>query len=134
MSDSKEIPSWGGDEETWNDYLDQVQWFFWSTKPLERRLIASRLARKLTGSARTALKGHKPRECDGIQGIAKLLRVLQARIGDLPVPDLASKLDSYFFKLRSHVGESMHAWGIRSIETYRLLLQALDRVKGITPD
>ena len=28
----------------------------------------------------------------------------------------------------------MHAWGIRSIETYRLLLQALDRVKGITPD
>ena len=60
--------------------------------------------------------------------------MLQARIGDLPVPDLPSKLDGYFFKLRRHAGESMHTWGIRSIETYRLLLQALDRVKGIIPD
>ena len=28
----------------------------------------------------------------------------------------------------------MHAWGLRSLETYRLLLQALDRVRGVTPD
>ena len=56
--------------------------------------------------------------------------ILQSRIGILPVPDLANKLDEFIFRLRRRVGESMNDWGLRSTEAYRLLTVALDRVRG----
>ena len=104
--DKDNVPSWSREEEHWNQYLEDIQWYFWSVKPVDRRLIASKLARKLSGSAKTALKGLKPREFDGTQGIPKLLRILQARIGDLPVPDLASKLDGDFSSSDRTVGRA----------------------------
>jgi hypothetical protein len=128
------IPAWNGAEDSWNTYLEDVEWFFYSTETKSRHLVASRLARKLQGSARNALKGLRAREFAGVAGITKLLRILQSRIGDLPVPDLAHKLDEFIFKLRRKPGESMNEWGLRSIETYRKLTIALDRVKGKESD
>ena len=128
------IPTWNGNEDTWNTYLEDVEWFFHSQENKTRPLVATRLARKLTGPARNALKGLKAKDFAGIEGIPKLLRILQARIGDLPVPDLAHKLDEFIFKLRRKPGESMNEWGLRSIEVYRKLTIALDRVKGKETD
>ena len=139
MANSKDswetnIPTWNGSEETWNTYLEDVEWYFYSIEQRSRHLVASRLARKLQGPARNALKGLKAVDFAGVQGITKLLRILQSRIGDLPVPDLAHKLDEFIFKLRRRPGESMNEWGLRSIETYRKLTTALDRVKGKASD
>ena len=101
------IPTWNGAEDSWNTYLEDVV-FFYNTETKSRHLVASRLARKLQGSARNALKGVRAREFAGVAGITKLLRILQSRIGDLPVPDLAHKLDEFIFKLRRKPGESMN--------------------------
>ena len=127
------IPAWNGQEDTWNNYLVDVEWYFWATPVKDRHLIASKLARKLTGSAKNAIQGLRPKEFAGRQGITRLLRILQARIGDLPIPDLASKLDEYFFKLKRKLGDTMNERG-RSQEAYRHLLTALDRVKGKPQD
>ena len=120
----KDIPAWNGSEDTWNTYLEDVEWYFYSIEGRHRHLVASRLARKLQGQARNALKGLRALDFAGVQGITKLLRILQSRIGDLPVPDLAHKLDEFIFKLRRKPGESMNEWGLRSIETYRKLTVA----------
>ena len=130
----KDVPTWNGAEETWNAYLEDVEWYFYALEPKHRGLLAHRLARKLTGTARNALKGLKASEFIGIEGITKLLRILQSRVGDLPVPDLANKLDEFIFKLKRKPGESMQEWGLRSCETYRKLTVALDRVKGRPSD
>ena len=130
----KDVPTWNGTEETWNGYLEDVEWYFYALEPKHRGLLAHRLARKLTGTARNALKGLKASEFIGIEGITKLLRILQSRVGDLPVPDLANKLDEFIFKLKRKPGESMQEWGLRSCETYRKLTVALDRVKGRPSD
>ena len=128
--DRETVPAWNGFEETWPGYLEDVEWFYWSTPAKSRHLVASRLARKLSGAAKNALKGLSPKDFTGRDGVAKLLRTLQARIGDLPVPDLANKLDEFVFRLRRRQGESMQEWGLRSLESYRQLCQALDRVRG----
>ena len=130
----KDMPTWNGSEDTWNGYLEDVEWYFYSLEPKHRGLLAHRLARKLTGTARNALKGLKANEFIGVEGIPKLLRILQSRVGDLPVPDLANKLDEFIFKLKRRPGESMNEWGLRSCETYRKLTIALDRVKGRPSD
>ena len=89
----RDVPTWNGIEEGWNGYIEEVEWYFWATAPKDRHLVASRLARRLTGSARNAIRGLRPREFAGTQGITRLLRILQSRIGDLPISDLANKLD-----------------------------------------
>lgn len=130
----RDVPTWNGIEDGWNIYLEECEWFFWATPPKDRHLVASKLARRLTGSARTAIRGLHPRDFAGTQGIPKLLRLLQGRIGDLPIPDLANKLDEFIFRLKRTPGESMNEWGLRSIESYRKLQVALDRVKGKKAD
>ena len=124
----KDIPTWNGLEESWADYVREVEWLTFSTHEKHRPLLAAKLARRLTGSAKQALKGLKAREFYGLQGLKKLMDILQSRIGILPVPDLANKLDEFIFRLRRRVGESMNGWGLRSTEAYRLLTVALDRV------
>ena len=126
----RDVPTWNGIEEGWNGYIEEVEWYFWATAPKDRHLVASRLARRLTGSARNAIRGLRPRDFAGTQGITRLLQILQSRIGDLPIPDLANKLDEFIFRLKRGAGESMNEWGLRSIESYRKLQVALDRVKG----
>ena len=123
-----------GIEDGWNIYLEECELFFCATPPKDRHLVASKLARRLTGSARTAIRGLRPRDFAGTQGIPKLLRLLQGRIGDLPIPDLANKLDEFIFRLKRTPGESMNEWGLRSIESYRKLQVALDRDKGKKAD
>ena len=130
----KDIPTWDGSQEKWNTYLEDVEWYFYATSTKDRHLVASRLARKLSGQARNALKGLKAKDFAGVQGIPKLLKILQARIGDLPVPDLGHKLDEFIFRLKRKAGESMNEWGLRSIEVYRKLTTALDRVRGHETD
>ena len=73
----KDMPTWNGSEDTWNGYLEDVEWYFYSLEPKHRGLLAHRLARKLTGTARNALKGLKANEFIGVEGIPKLLRILQ---------------------------------------------------------
>jgi hypothetical protein len=126
----KDIPTWNGLEDSWADYVRDVEWLVFSTIPKHRDLIAARLARKLTGSAKQALKGLPAREFHGVQGLKNLMDILQSRIGALPVPDLANKLDEFIFRLRRRAGETMNDWGLRSTEAYRLLTIALDRVRG----
>ena len=130
VANDKDIPVWNGLEETWADYVRDVEWLTFSTPAKHRDLLAARLARRLTGSAKQALKGLKARDFFGIQGLKKLMEILQSRIGVLPVPDLANKLDEFIFRLRRRVGEPMNDWGLRSTEAYRLLTVALDRVRG----
>ena len=55
----KDIPTWDGSEEKWNTYLEDVEWYFYATSTKDRHLVASRLARKLSGQARNALKGQR---------------------------------------------------------------------------
>ena len=94
----KDIPSWNGFEDTWEDYAREVEWLTYSTPQKHRPLLAAKLARRLTGSAKQALKGLKAREFYGLTGLKKLMDILQSRIGVLPVPDLAhtSLMSSYF--------------------------------------
>ena len=120
-------------DETWHAYLEEVEWFFYSVRPKDRHRIASKLVRRLTGSAKQAIKGLKPREFTGREGIPKLLGILQGRLGDLPVPDLAAKLDEFVFRLKRKAGETISEWGLRSTECYRRLCTALERVKGGKP-
>jgi hypothetical protein len=126
----KHIPTWSGLEESWADYVRDVEWLTFSTSEKHRPLLAAQLARRLTGSAKQALKGLKAREFYGLKGLKKLMDILQSRIGIQPVPDLANKLDEFIFRLRRRVGETMNDWGLRSTEAYRLLTVALDRVRG----
>ena len=128
------IHGWNGLEETGNQYLTEVEWYFWSVPEKVKALVASRLARKLTGSAQDAIRGLKPKDFAGVNGIPKLLRILQARIGEMPVPDLGNRLDTFFFTLRRRPNESMNDWGLRFQETYRQLNLALDRVRGKPTD
>ena len=130
----KEVPGWNGLEESWNQYLVDVEWYFWSVPEKVRALVASRLVRKLTGSAQDAIRGLKPKDFAGVNGIPKLLRILQARIGEMPVPDLVNRIDTFFFTLRRKVSESLNDWGLRFQETYRQLNLALDRVRGKPTD
>ena len=131
--DRQKVPTWNGVEEGWTTYLEEVEWFFWETPQRSRHLIAAKLARKLTGSARNAIKGLRPADFSGVNGITKLLEILQERVGDLPVPDLANRLDEFVFRLKRRSGETMGEWGLRSVECYRHLTIALERVQGKTP-
>ena len=130
----RDVPGWNGLEESWNQYLVDVEWYFWSLPEKARALVASRLARKLSGSAQDAIRGLKPKDFAGVSGIPKLLRILQARIGEMPVPDLGNRLDTFFFTIRRKTSESMNDWGLRFQETYRQLNLALDRVRGKPAD
>ena len=72
----RDVPTWNGIEDGWNIYLEECERFFWATPPKDRHLVASKLARRLTGSARTAIRGLRPRDFEETQGIPKLLRLL----------------------------------------------------------
>ena len=126
----KDIPTWNGLEDSWADYVREVEWLVFSIPAKHRNLIAAKLARKLTGSAKQAIKGLQARDFHGIKGLKHLMDILQSRIGVLPVPDLANKLDEFIFRLRRRAGETMNDWGLRSTEAYRVLTLALDRVRG----
>ena len=65
----RDVPTWNGIEDGWNIYIEECEWFFWATPPKDRHLVASKLARRLTGSARTAIRGLRPRDFAGTQGI-----------------------------------------------------------------
>jgi hypothetical protein len=96
----KDIPTWNGLEDSWADYVREVEWLVFSIPFKHRNLIAAKLARKLTGSAKQAIKGLQARDFHGIKGLKHLMDILQSRIGVLPVPDLANKLDEFIFRLR----------------------------------
>jgi len=124
------IPSWNGLEETWQDYLRDVERVHFSILEKDRALLPGKLARKLTGPAKAALKWLEARDIAKPDGLQRLLSALQTRLGDLPVPDLANKLDAFIFHLRRKPNETMNERGLRFMEVYRQLANALDRVRG----
>ena len=123
------VPAWDGEASGWNSYLEEVEWYVYSTQEKERNLCAPRLVRKLSGAAKNAVRGIKPQALDGRRGVTKLLQVLVKRIGELPIPDLAGRFDDFFFKLARRPYESMAEWGIRHMDVYDKLQHALQRVK-----
>ena len=67
------IPSWNGLEETWQDYLREVEWVHFSIPEKDRALLPGKLARKLTGPAKAALKGLHARDFAKPDGLQRLL-------------------------------------------------------------
>ncbi len=44
VANDKDIPVWNGLEETWADYVRDVEWLTFSTPAKHRDLLAARLA------------------------------------------------------------------------------------------
>ena len=65
----KDVPSWNGLEDSWADYVREVEWLTYSAPEKFRDLLAPKLARKLSGSAKQAIKDVKPRDLLGLESL-----------------------------------------------------------------
>ena len=126
------VPSWDGDPATFITYRRRAHRYVESTKWGERYLCGPRLENRLTGKAEVAVERCRPGWLSDDLGVERLLAFLEQRCAKQAVPDVGSRLTSFFFKLRRRRGEHMGAWCMRHQNEYEELRKALARVEGGT--
>ena len=113
-------------------YKRKARRYLEATKRQERYLCGPRLESRLTHKAETAVERCRPGWLSDDDGVERLLAFLEWKCARQAVPDVGSRLTSFFFKLRRRKGEHMSAWCMRHQNEYEELRKALARVEGGT--
>lgn len=137
--DSREpdVPTWDGSAKGWRRYCREVTWFVQATKVSQRRLIATKLIARLTGSARLLAMSWPQAEFDSDQGVVEYMqRLAKSLLVRRSLPNAAAIMTQYFGFKRGR-DESTSNFLVREVLSYEEFQEALLRLKeersGVDP-
>ena len=97
------VPSWDGRPESWEDFETDVGLYVDGTPERDRQVCGPRVARRLTGRARTALLSMSPEDRTMLRsstGCQHLLSFLRQSIGGAPSVDVGKFVERFFFNVK----------------------------------
>ena len=130
MTDKAEhhIPTWDGQAKGWRRYTREVAWFVRSTPPKKRRFCATKLAGRLTSSARLLVMSWQTMDFDYETGTTDFLRRLaQSPLVRQALPNAAAVCEQYFSFRRRHQ-EPIHQFLVRETLCYSEICEAILRL------
>ena len=94
------VPTWNGDGETVQAFLQDVDWYVMGLKTNERHLAVARIWANLRGVARLAVNRLRAADFEEVPGRSDGLEKLKAFLTDTPLakqplPDAYQKIDRY---------------------------------------
>ena len=124
------IPTWNGDGETFQAFLQDIDWYVTGLKQNEKHLAVARVWANLRGAARLAVNRLKAEDFEGTDGLEKLKAFLsKTPLAKQPLPDAYQKIDQYRAIKRMR-GESAAEYVLREAEAYSKMGEALRKLKG----
>ena len=114
------VPTWNGDGETVQAFLQDVDWYVMGLKTNERHLAVARIWANLRGAARLAVNRLRAADFEEVPGRSDGLEKLKAFLTDTPLakqplPDAYQKIDRYRGIKRMR-GESAAEYVLREAE------------------
>ena len=128
-----QIPSWNGDQQSWQDYVRRVRLAWMQTPEKKKNLLGAALAARLSGRAWEISSELDPLVLQSRDGPVKLLNFLESKMAKTPVPDLGIRLEEMFLRLRRTPGSSMSQWATEVREHYKRLQRAIARARAGRP-
>ena len=125
--------SWDGDGATWPDFTRRVRLLFERTPRKRRHLLAPSIVAQLSSRAWTITQDIDHRRLVRRDGTLYLLTFLKERLGRTPIPDIGHRLECLMIRARRQPGQAMSTWASHIRHQYRLLQQALVRVRDDPP-
>ena len=121
--------TWDGDPSGWGDYLRKVRLQHDKTPEDKKKLLGPELVSRLTGKAWAVCAEVDYNRLKKRSGTRYLLIFLRGKLCRTPVPDVGTRLEELFVKLRRNPGVSMAQWSQHLRETYKRLQRSLLRVR-----
>ena len=93
-------PTWDGSAAAWEDFETDAELYVGGTPTRDRCICGPRVARQLTGRARTAMRGMTRQDRDQLRaadGAYFLLDYLRHSIGGAPTANVGKFLERHFF-------------------------------------
>ena len=91
----EQVPVWNGNEASLDHFATECHQYVDTVEYKKRYLCGPRVARKLTGKAKTALIGRRPGWLNNDEGVTKLLDLLRGKVLKGAVPDLGYYMDEF---------------------------------------
>ncbi|CAJ1425291.1 unnamed protein product [Effrenium voratum] len=121
--------TWDGDPSGWGDYLRKVRLQYDKTAEDKKKLLGPELVSRLTDKAWAVCAEVDYNRLKKRSGTRYLLIFLRDKLCRTPVPDVGTRLEELFVKLRRSPGVSMAQWSQHLRETYKRLQRSLLRVR-----
>ncbi|CAJ1388116.1 unnamed protein product [Effrenium voratum] len=121
--------TWDGDPSGWGDYLRKVRLQYDKTPEDKKKLLGPELVSRLTDKAWAVCAEVDYNRLKKRSGTRYLLIFLRDKLCRTPVPDVGTRLEELFVKLRRSPGVSMAQWSQHLRETYKRLQRSLLRVR-----
>ena len=115
------IPAWDGSSATWKDFETDVELYVDGAPTSDRCICGPRVARQLTGRARTAMRGMTRQDRDQLRaadGVYFLLDYLRRVIGGAPPAKTGQFLEQHVFHVERDQDKPVNGYVARENTAY----------------